>query len=135
MENNMVIMKIMRNWNMWSGGSLMWLSFWLPHTLGLTASSLAPSAMVPPLHVERSSSEPLHPPRNCYSQYKQRLWFNVNQSQSLFVRSIAAWLPPPSPKENLNGFLYKILFYRILWRAEDFKEWFLWDFSDFYEKT
>ena len=52
---------------------MMWLSFWhSQRTLGLTALSLTPSVMVPPLHVERSSSEPLHPPRNCYSQYKQR---------------------------------------------------------------
>ena len=33
------------------------------HALGLTALSRAPSAIVPPIHVECSSSEPFPPPR------------------------------------------------------------------------
>jgi len=98
---------------------MMWLSFWFSQqTLGLTALSLTWKVIVPPLHIECSSS--VHCLGWCLivPQTNNKNWGNINNnlpimlilpqflSQAVTDEENSIW-SPPSPKEKKWFFPYK----------------------------
>jgi hypothetical protein len=137
--HKMEIMRIVKKYKCEVVVLMMWLSFWLSQqTLGLTALSLTPSVMVPPLHVERSSSGHSggwiwshKATKSCSREsHKQTLilyyiidytsWGHINLScrevYEGFSYEKPLWgvppLPPPSPPPKRQNVAFLMVFLR-----------------------